>query len=100
MFSYDPSFAYEPFVFSFSSVNYNHNPPKLKSVKFTEENFKHVVKMFEVLHTIVNRNVKWKEIPTSPLLYSGPLAKPIKEVTDSSVKNVIHTQFSKEPGYL
>ena len=99
MVSYNPSFTEKPFAFSFDSVNYDRNPPKLKSLRFTEENFKHTVKMFEVLHRIVADKVTWRGIPTSPLLYSGARARPIKEVTDNAIKNIIHTQFSGELGY-
>lgn len=91
MSAINPEFAEEDFRYSFESVNYNHKP-KLKSVKLEKENFKKVIKVFEVLKELEKQ--KWKEIPTSRFLYSGDQANPIKEVREEEVKNIIRNAFA------
>ena len=93
----DPKFAEENFKYSFGSVNYNYNPPKLKSVKLEKKNFKKIVKTIGALKNLERQ--KWKEVPKSEYLYSGNQANPIKEIKDKKVKEVIKNACDKEADY-
>ena len=88
----DPDFTEENFKYSIDSVNYNHNPPKLKGVKLEEKNFKKIAEVVETLKNLEGQ--KWGEIPNLRCLYSGSKANPIKEVKDRKVKEVIRNAFA------
>ena len=93
----DPEFTEEYFKYSFESINYNYNPPKLKSVKLEKGNFKKIENMFDVLKKLEVQ--RWSEIPRSDFLYSGAQANQIKEVKEEGVKEVIRNAFSREQDY-
>ncbi len=93
----DPKFTEEDFKYSFERINYNYNPPKLKSVKLEKENFKKIAEVVEALKNLERR--KWKEVQKSEYLYSGNQANPIKEIKDKKVKEVIKNACAKEADY-
>ena len=99
----NPKFLEKPFDYSFKSVNYSYGS-KLKSQRLTEDIFKKVQKIFETLSEIKQQGLRWEQIPSTGLLYSGVQAHQIKliggdksvfienafhkhEVDSSSVKN-------------
>ena len=89
---FNTEFAEKGFAYSFESVKYNDGWIKLKSIRLTEKNLEKIVKIFEVLKNLEKQ--KWKEIPSSELLYSGTKANQIKEVKDREVKEVIRNTFA------
>ncbi|MCY4577185.1 MAG: hypothetical protein OXB96_02000 [Candidatus Kaiserbacteria bacterium] len=88
----NPDFAEENFTYSFGSINYNYSPPKLKSVKLEQKNFKKIVKVVLVLENL--KTQKWREIPKLECLYGGDQANPIKEEKSEPVKKVIRNAFA------
>ena len=88
----NPEFAEKPFQYSFKSVNYNHKPVKLKSVKLEKENFKKIEKIFETLGELKGK--KWSDVLGSEILYSGNQAKPIKEEKDKALRDIIKNAFA------
>lgn len=90
--TFNPAFSEKEFLYSCRQAK---SDIKLRNKKLDSDSIQRIIKVGEVLKEITLCKLKWSEIPSTTLLYSGRKANQIKQINDKDTLKKIKDSYNK-----